>query len=36
MLIGSGENQISEAVNWLAFGAFHQPEMSLEPAIGFL
>lgn len=36
MLIGAGDEQISEAVNWLAFGAFHQPEMSIEPAIGFL
>ena len=36
MLIGAGEDQVSEAVNWLAFGAFHQPEMPHEHAIEFL
>jgi hypothetical protein len=36
MLIGAGEDQVSQAVNWLAFGAFHQPEMPLGHAIDFL
>jgi hypothetical protein len=36
MLIGAGETHVSEAVNWLAFGAFHQPEMPIEHAIEFL
>jgi hypothetical protein len=36
MLIGAGEDQVSEAVNWLAFQAFHQPEMPHEHAIEFL
>ena len=36
MLAEAGESQISEAINWLAFGAFHQPEMPLEHAIQFL
>jgi hypothetical protein len=36
MLIGAGEDQASEAVSWLAFGAFHQPEMPHEHAIEFL
>jgi hypothetical protein len=36
MLMGAGEDQVSEAVRWLAFGAFHQPEMPHEHAIEFL
>jgi hypothetical protein len=36
MLIGAGDDQVSEAVSWLAFGLFHQPEMPHEHAIEFL
>ena len=36
MLIGAGEDQVAEAINWLTFGLFHQPEMPHEPAIEFL
>jgi hypothetical protein len=35
MLAGAGENQVSEAIHWLAFGAFHEPEMPLEHMIEF-
>jgi hypothetical protein len=31
-----GDSQVSEAIQWLAFGAFHQPEMPLEHSIEFL
>jgi hypothetical protein len=35
MLATAGDSQVSEAIQWLAFGAFHQPEMRLERAIEF-
>jgi hypothetical protein len=35
MLAGSGDDQVTEAIHWLAFGAFHESEMPLEHAIEF-
>jgi hypothetical protein len=35
MLAEAGEDQVSEAIHWLAFGAFHESEMPLERAIEF-
>lgn len=36
ILAGMGDSQVSEAIQWLAFGAFHEPGMPLEHSIEFL
>jgi hypothetical protein len=35
-LSGAGDGQVQEAIRWLSFGAFHETDMPLEPAIEFL
>jgi hypothetical protein len=35
-LSAAGGGQVAEAIRWLSFGAFHQPDMPLEHAIEFL
>jgi hypothetical protein len=36
MLAATGDRQVAESIHWLAFGAFHQADMALEPAIEFM